>query len=180
MKLAQMAKHRDFLETGTTSRRAVPGLEVSCHPVLLLNMESSKALSLHLLSSSNHWPLTGHNNLGPSIFGTCVVAFAHTDGTHTVTRSLLSLQNQFHVVEEFAKYKALSLNPNKYEVVIISPSKVTDSSPVCITNDPHLPNKNAPALSAKQQHLFGTHIKNGFSHMRVWLSLKSSKCGTCK
>ena len=88
-----------------------------------------------------------HNNLGPSIHGTYVGAFAHADDIRTVTSSLSSLQQQIHMIGKFAKDNALSLNPSKCEVVIIAPSRPTNSTSICTLNDqPLLPKQNAKCL----------------------------------
>ena len=51
------------------------------------------------------------NSLGPFVYGTYTDAFAHADDICTVTSSLLSLQQQICMVQNFAEENALSLNP---------------------------------------------------------------------
>ena len=48
--------------------------------------------------------------------------FAHADDIHTVTSSLPLLQQQIHVVQNFAKENPLALKSAKCEVLIVSPS----------------------------------------------------------
>ena len=78
------------------------------------------------------------NSLGPFVYGTYTDAFAHADDICTVTSSLLSLQQQIHMVQNFAEENALSLNPAKCEVLIVSPSKPVSSTPVCTNTDQSL------------------------------------------
>ena len=61
------------------------------------------------------------NSLGPFVYGTYTDAFAHADDICTVTSSLLSLQQQIRMVQNFAEENALSLNPAKCEILIVSP-----------------------------------------------------------
>ena len=78
------------------------------------------------------------SSLGPSIYGTYAGAFAHADDICTVTSSLPSLQQQIHMVQNFAEENALTLNPAKCEVLIVSPSKLAPSTPVCTIADQSL------------------------------------------
>ena len=48
------------------------------------------------------------SSLGPSVYGTYAGAFAHADDIRTVTSSLPSLQQQIHVVQNFAEENAES------------------------------------------------------------------------
>ena len=54
-----------------------------------------------------------YSSFGTSVYGTYASAFAHTDDIRTVTNSLLSLQQQIHMVHNFAKENALALNPGR-------------------------------------------------------------------
>ena len=75
------------------------------------------------------------NSLGPSVYDTYASAFAHADDICTVTSSLPSLQQQVNMVHNFAEENALTLNPAKCEVLIVSPSKPVSSTPVCTLAD---------------------------------------------
>ena len=95
-------------------------------------------------------PLLGElerSSLGPSVYGTYAGAFAHADDIRTVTSSLPSLQQQIHVVQNFAKENALTLNPAKCEVLIVSPSKPVSATPVCtLADQPLLPKESVKCL----------------------------------
>ena len=78
------------------------------------------------------------NSLCPSVYGTYAGAFAHADDIRIVTSSLPSLQQQIHMVQNFAEENALTLNPAKCEVLIVSPSKLAPSTPVCTIADQSL------------------------------------------
>ena len=70
--------------------------------------------------------------LGPSISDTYAGAFAHADDIRTVTTSLATLQEQINTVETFAVDNALMLNPTKCEVLLVSSSKPSPSTPAVI------------------------------------------------
>lgn len=149
--MASIAKHGDLSETDITRLKGRVRVGGQLSPSFTLERGvlqcSVLAPTFFLLIVDPLLRELEHNNLGPFVFGIYVGAFAHTDDICTITSSLLSLQKQIHVVKEFAKYNALSLNPTKCEVVIISPSKVTDPSPVCTLDDkPLLPKENAKCL----------------------------------
>ena len=56
-------------------------------------------------------------------------------------------QQQIHMVGKFANDNALLLNPSKCDVVIIAPSRPTNSISICTLNDqPLLPKQNADCL----------------------------------
>ena len=83
------------------------------------------------------------NSLCPSVYGTYASAFAHADDIHTVTSSLPSLQQQINMMHNFAEENALTLNPAKCEVLIVSPSKPVSSTPVCTLGDQSLLSKES-------------------------------------
>ena len=88
-----------------------------------------------------------HSSLGPSVYGTYAGTFAHADDIRTVTSSLPSLQQQIHMVQNFAIENALALNPAKCEVLIVSPSKLASPTPVCtIADQSLLPKENVKCL----------------------------------
>ena len=66
---------------------------------------------------------------GPSISDTYT---AHADDICTVTTSLATLQEQINTVETFAADNALMLNPTKCEVLLVSSSKPSPSTPAVI------------------------------------------------
>ena len=70
--------------------------------------------------------------LGPFISDTYAGAFAHADDIRTVTGSLDTLQQQLDMVQNFAAENALTLNPTKCEVLLVSPSKPVPSAPAGI------------------------------------------------
>ena len=75
------------------------------------------------------------NKLGPSISGIYAGAYAHADDTRTITSSVSSLNQQVHMVQNFAKENALVLNPAKCEVLITSSTKPASQLPVCTLGD---------------------------------------------
>ena len=87
------------------------------------------------------------NSLGPFVYGTYAGAFAYADDIHTVTSSLPSLQQQINMVQNFAEENALTLNPAKCEVLIVSSTKPVSSMPVCTLADQSLlPKESVNAL----------------------------------
>ena len=83
--------------------------------------------------------------LGPSIGDTYAGAFIHADDIRTISSSRATLQEQIDTVQTFAVQNGLTLNPTKCEVVLVSPSKPVESTPIAVLGGEAL----TPRLSAK-------------------------------
>ena len=77
------------------------------------------------------------NRLGPSLHNTYLGAFAHADDIQTITSSRTTLQKQVEFVQNFCADNALTLNLSKCEVLTVSPTKPTQTSPICNLDDQH-------------------------------------------
>ena len=86
------------------------------------------------------------NRLGPSLHNTYLGAFAHADDIRTITSSRTTLQKQVEFVQKFCADNALTLNLSKCEVLTVSPTKPTQTSPICNLDDQH---QLVPCESAK-------------------------------
>ena len=84
------------------------------------------------------------NQLGPRVSGLYAGCFAHADDIRTLSTSRDTLDKQITAVEEFVSSNALSLNPSKCEVVVVSSMKVP-ASPICAVAEEQL----CPSESAK-------------------------------
>ena len=70
-----------------------------------------------------------------------------TEKSLKVTSSLPSLQQQIHMVQNFAIENALVLNPAKCEVLIVSPFKLASPTPAyTIADQPLIPKENVKCL----------------------------------
>ena len=86
------------------------------------------------------------NRLGPSLHNTYLGAFVHADDIRTITSSRTTLQKQVEFVRKFCADNALTLNLTKCEVLTVSPTKPTQTSPICNLDDQH---QLVPCESAK-------------------------------
>ena len=83
--------------------------------------------------------------LGPSIGDTYAGAFIHADDIRTISSSRATLQEQIDTVQTFAVQNGLTPNPAICEVVLVSPSKPVESTPIAVLGGEAL----TPRLSAK-------------------------------
>ena len=88
------------------------------------------------------------NHLGPSLQSTYLGAFAHADDIRTITSNLTTLQKQVNFVQKFCTDHALTLNLSKCEVLAVSPTKPSLTSPICYLSDHHplIPCESAKCL----------------------------------
>ena len=71
------------------------------------------------------------NKKGPSLHNVYVGAFAHADDIRTTTSNLSTLKQQVEFVQKFCADNGPTLNLSKCEVLAVSPSKPTMTSPLC-------------------------------------------------
>ena len=77
------------------------------------------------------------NCLNPSLHNIYLSAFAHVDYIRTITSSCTTLQKQVEFVRKFCADNALTLNLSKHEVLTVSLTKPTQTSPICNLDDQH-------------------------------------------
>ena len=88
------------------------------------------------------------NKLGPSLHNVYVGAFAHADDIQTITSSLSTLKQQVEFVQKFCADNGLTLNLSTCEVLAVSLSKPTMTSPLCTVDSqfPLIPCESAKCL----------------------------------